>query len=194
MPPESSKKISWCEKQLASKTSNIVLKIRARHNYSITCHGRILLHKDKGLIDGDISEEPCSRSKTWQGKANNTLLGRCTQITERVEHWFNPTQLKRYLCVCAHMHMAHMYTCGFFWCGDTCEYMCVYMAMIQPNLVKKIFWCMYLFGVGVHVGTCVYVVLYLRVQARGQPYVPPLLRQGLLLTWTSPCRLSWLTC
>lgn len=43
------KKISWCEKQLASKTSNIVLKIRARNNYSITCHGRILLHKDKGL-------------------------------------------------------------------------------------------------------------------------------------------------
>lgn len=149
----------------------------------------------KGLIDGGSSEEPCSRSKTWQGKATITLFGRLTQITMRAEHWFNPSQLKRYLCVCVLACTWHTCTYVPFWCGGTYGYMCVYMAMIQPNLVKKIFWCMCLFGVGVHVGTCVctwYCSYVYRPKDNLMCHL--LLRQGLLLSWTSPRRLSWLTC
>lgn len=80
----------------------------------------------KGLIDGDSSEAPCSRSKTRQGKANITLFGRLTQITVRAEHWFNPTQRKRYLCVCAHMHKTHMYIWAFLVWGYMWVHVCVH--------------------------------------------------------------------
>lgn len=125
----------------------------------------------------------------WQTYSNNSA---CWALIQ-------PKPVKKIsLCVCACMHMAHMYICPFLVWGvhvGTCGYMCVYMAMIQHNPVKKIFWCMCLFGVGVHVGTCVctwYCSYVYRPKDNLMCHL--LLRQGLLLSWTSPRRLSWLTC
>lgn len=97
----------------------------------------------KGLIDGGSSEEPRSRSKTWQGKATITLFGRFTQITVRAEHWFNPSQLKRYLCVCVLACTWHTCTYVPFWCGG---YMWVHVGTLKryfgvcPFLVWGYMW------------------------------------------------------